>query len=119
MATLVLPAVTISGITSFLSNKKVNGPGVNLSANIDAFSGIILLKKTIQRSIKYFCRVIKLDLPGFMVKKIFLFAVLFFFILGNSIAQCTLGQIPATSFPVCPTDSFFQQTVPSCGGRNI
>lgn len=33
--------------------------------------------------------------------------------------NCTLGQLPGTSFPVCGTDTFFQQTVPACGGKNI
>ena len=31
----------------------------------------------------------------------------------------TLGQNPATAFPVCGTSTFTQQTVPGCGGRNI
>ncbi|MBX3254216.1 MAG: gliding motility-associated C-terminal domain-containing protein [Chitinophagaceae bacterium] len=31
----------------------------------------------------------------------------------------TLGQTPATAFPVCGTSVFKQQTVPACGGRSI
>ena len=30
-----------------------------------------------------------------------------------------LGQTPGTAFPVCGTDTFSQQTVPACGGKQI
>ena len=48
-----------------------------------------------------------------------LFVLLTFF--GQySFAQCsTLGQTPATAFPVCGTSPFLQQTVPICTNSNL
>ncbi len=37
----------------------------------------------------------------------------------NQTICTTLGQSPATAFPVCATDTFFQETVPFCGGSTV
>ncbi|HLK27833.1 MAG TPA: hypothetical protein VKT28_04585, partial [Puia sp.] len=35
-------------------------------------------------------------------------------------AQCsTIGQTPATAFPVCGTDTFTQTTVPACNNGTV
>ncbi len=41
-----------------------------------------------------------------------------FFLQYHSFGQVcsTLGQTPGTAFPVCGTDTFYQGTVPNCGG---
>lgn len=56
-----------------------------------------------------------------MIGKKFITIFFLFFCISNSYAQgnCILGQTPATSFPVCGTDTFFQSTVPACGGKNV
>ncbi len=56
-----------------------------------------------------------------MFKKIPVLLVFCFFIIRQVNAQTctTLGQNPATAFPVCGTSVFSQTTVPFCGGRNI
>ena len=56
-----------------------------------------------------------------MSKKLLLLPVIFFFVVINAHAQTctTLGQNPATAFPVCGTTVFPQTTVPFCGGRSI
>src|SRR5947207_2580719 len=49
--------------------------------------------------------------------------LIFLFMLRASPALCqaciTLGQTPATAFPVCGTDTFSQNSVPVCGGITI
>jgi gliding motility-associated-like protein len=56
-----------------------------------------------------------------MIRKIFSLVVFCFSIIIHINAQTctTLGQNPATAFPVCGTSVFSQTTVPFCGGRNI
>jgi len=46
---------------------------------------------------------------------------LLFVLSYNGLSQTctTLGQTPATAFPVCGTTTFSQSNVPSCGGRPI
>jgi gliding motility-associated-like protein len=42
------------------------------------------------------------------------------FLATRALSQCTtLGQTPATAFPVCGTDAFQQQTVPICTNNNV
>lgn len=51
-----------------------------------------------------------------------LLTILLFLTLYNRLSaqNCTtLGQNPATAFPVCGTDTFVQTEVPPCGGRQI
>ena len=45
--------------------------------------------------------------------------LLFALCAGAQIACTTLGQNPATAFPVCGTSVFSQTTVPNCGGKRI
>lgn len=54
-------------------------------------------------------------------KNCFILILLFFvFYAGNAQIACgTLGQNPGTAFPVCGTDTFKMDTVPTCGGNNI
>ena len=47
------------------------------------------------------------------------FIILFFYTDIYSQSCTTLGQTPATAFPVCGTDVFTQNTVPICSNRNI
>ncbi|MEO8766453.1 MAG: gliding motility-associated C-terminal domain-containing protein [Ginsengibacter sp.] len=37
----------------------------------------------------------------------------------NSQTCTEFGQLPTTAFPVCGTDTFFQSTVPYCGGKEL
>jgi len=51
---------------------------------------------------------------------ILLTAFLFFALFAAAQNACTtLGQNPATAFPVCGTSVFSQTTVPNCGGKRI
>ena len=54
-------------------------------------------------------------------KNCFIFTLLFFlFNTGKAQIVCdTLGQNPGTAFPVCGTDTFKRENVPTCGGNNI
>ncbi|MFT3679108.1 MAG: gliding motility-associated C-terminal domain-containing protein [Ferruginibacter sp.] len=54
-----------------------------------------------------------------MIIRAFLVSLSLFFINHSVIAQCTLGQSPASAFPVCGTDTFYQENVPVCGGRVV
>src|SRR5689334_14582981 len=54
--------------------------------------------------------------------RVTLFALIFIwgFMLQGVAQQCsTLGQTPATAFPVCGTTTFVQTSVPICGGTSI
>jgi gliding motility-associated-like protein len=55
------------------------------------------------------------------VKLVILLPAFLFFALcaGAQNACTTLGQNPATAFPVCGTSVFSQTTVPNCGGKRI
>jgi len=55
------------------------------------------------------------------VKLVILLTPFLFFALfaGAQNACTTLGQNPATAFPVCGTSVFAQTTVPNCGGKRI
>lgn len=54
------------------------------------------------------------------MKKIFLVALLICFYKINFAQTCTaLGQNPSTAFPVCGTSTFYQATVPNCGGKSV
>jgi gliding motility-associated-like protein len=55
------------------------------------------------------------------VKPVILLPAFLFFALfaGAQNACTTLGQNPATAFPVCGTSVFAQTTVPYCGGKRI
>ncbi|HOZ77941.1 MAG TPA: gliding motility-associated C-terminal domain-containing protein [Ferruginibacter sp.] len=55
-----------------------------------------------------------------MIKK-YSFILLLGFICCRALSQpcTTLGQTPATAFPVCGTDTFSQSTVPGCGGTRV
>ncbi|MEO7961431.1 MAG: PKD domain-containing protein [Ginsengibacter sp.] len=54
------------------------------------------------------------------MKTIFILASAIFLYWKVSAQNCTtLGQNPATAFPVCGTDTFSQSTVPYCGGKSI
>ncbi len=53
-------------------------------------------------------------------KSVVCICLVFGFITYLNAQTCsTLGQNPATAFPVCGTSSFVQQTVPACGGRPV
>lgn len=53
-----------------------------------------------------------------MLKKIIIiFLFCFIHKQGWSQVCSTLGQTPGTAFPVCGTDTFYQSTVPNCGGN--
>lgn len=53
-------------------------------------------------------------------KPVLIFYFSLFSLPGVYAQSCSsLGQTPATAFPVCGTSSFTQQTVPACGGRSI
>ncbi len=56
-----------------------------------------------------------------MILKKFIILFLFAFTGIKLFSQncTTLGQTPATAFPVCGTDTFFQSQVPVCGGTTI
>lgn len=57
-----------------------------------------------------------------MIKNILLVFIAFLLFSSVSFSQgtcTTLGQNPATAFPVCGTTVFSQSTVPFCGGRSI
>ena len=56
-----------------------------------------------------------------MLKKIlYVFFLLIFFSHYCYSQTCTaLGQNPSTAFPVCGTSTFYQDTVPNCGGKTI
>ena len=55
-----------------------------------------------------------------MLKKLLLPLLMLIFLSQISYSQCTtLGQTPATAFPVCGTESFFQQKVPICTNSNL
>ncbi len=63
-----------------------------------------------------------LDLHPDMILKRFTLLFLLGFICFSGFSQtpcATLGQNPATAFPVCGTDTFHQSTVPVCGGNAI
>jgi gliding motility-associated-like protein len=55
------------------------------------------------------------------VKRVILLTAFLFFVLfaGAQNACTTLGQNPATAFPVCGTSVFSQTTVPYCGGKRV
>jgi gliding motility-associated-like protein len=48
-----------------------------------------------------------------------LFAFMFFVLFADAQTCTTLGQTPATAFPVCGTSTFSQSTVPYCGGTGV
>ena len=55
-----------------------------------------------------------------MMRKLFSLLLLLIFVSQFSYSQCTtLGQTPATAFPVCGTNSFIQQNVPICTNNNL
>lgn len=48
------------------------------------------------------------------------FSIVFFSFRGMTQTACTtLGQTPATAFPVCGTSVFKQESVPACGGSQV
>ncbi len=53
------------------------------------------------------------------MRGIFLFLILFANAVSFSQTCTTLGQNPATAFPVCGTTIFTQSQVPVCGGRDV
>jgi gliding motility-associated-like protein len=50
-------------------------------------------------------------------------SIVFFIVIVITVKAQTpcsnLGQTPGSAFPVCGTDTFFQATVPACGGRQV
>ncbi len=57
-----------------------------------------------------------------MLSRIVTILLFVFLFLHDSHAQTTcttLGQNPSTAFPVCGISTFFQTTVPICGGRQV
>src|SRR6186713_2813236 len=57
-----------------------------------------------------------------MRKTCLLVCIFLWFFFGNCFSQtpCTsLGQNPATAFPVCGTDTFSIASVPICGDRRV
>lgn len=59
--------------------------------------------------------------PDFMILKNTLLFILCCFAAHTGLSQTctTLGQTPASAFPVCAADTFHQRSVPECGGRAI
>ena len=57
---------------------------------------------------------------AFIVSKYFAVIILLTAVVSDLNAQCTtLGQTPATAFPVCGTSVFSQANVPSCVNRQV